>query len=191
MIVLIGFAAFSVSEISQEEANKKSVSRTSEKPRELEPDETRVTGKVTYYEQGPTDEVTGEKPGTATIAVGSQKAFLRWKAAAEANPPEGTEEKPLTKSTKPSEVEVKTTATGKLDVILNKNRDIICLLYPQSVNWSSNDFIDIYGVFDCKRFIKTGEVKADIGLIGFGSNSIKCDDENACEEFTALQPVYN
>lgn len=135
------------------------------------PGEVRAHGTVLFAQQGPTDGITGHTPTTATIAIGSEQDVRSWVQGSSSEDPGNNE---LSLTARPEKVKVQETPKGSYSVILQRDSEVLCLLTNEQ-SYNGNVGYDIY---NCKKFTTdASDVEANIGLIGFGSNRIDCDQK--------------
>lgn len=146
-------------------------------------DEVTVSGTVRFAKQGPTDGIIGYEPAIADLVIGSEESLNTWWNKSSDRK---TEEAQVSEALKPTDIEITKTEEGKFKVTLKRNANILCIV-SKTVSLTTDDTSGNkvgYDFYDCKKFITTkNTAKADITLIGFGANVIKCS-ENDCEDFT-------
>lgn len=172
LVGIIGYAVYNAREGGD---------TTSGQSNAIAPGDAVLRGTVAYLTQGPTDEVTGEQPTSATLAIGTEAAFQKWHEQAQKIAHEGTGEKPLTKATKPGSIDIKNTATGLVSERISDAKGmVVCIVRPEAVDYGAGS-VDQYTLTTCKQLVKTGEIEVKLRLIGFGSNSIECE-ASACKD---------
>lgn len=140
-----------------------------------------VSGKVQLAQQGPTDEITGYKPTSATLAIGDEDSFTAWRN----NPARKEGGVVLSDTYKPSDIRISETEEGIYSVTLKRNTDVICIVNPtvHSMTWDAPTNQTVYSFHGCKKFITAAaSVQADITLMAFGGKSIGCD-RKVCRDY--------
>lgn len=136
----------------------------------IEEGKIRVYGEVTFARQGPTDNIVGYDPQSATLALLTEAQLRTWQ---QNSPVSEDSFGQLREDTRPEGSQIIKTPVGSYEVVVERDSDVLCLLQPIGTLDRKTE----YDVHSCKKFVtKAKELKANIGLIGFGHNEISCEE---------------